>query len=414
MAVIVDIALTHLLGRKRQSLVSMGGVALGVGFFVAIAALMQGFQSDFVRRIVDTAPHIVIRDDFRHPSPQPVLRAFADGAILLQGQKPRDERRGIRNPHAKIADLQERGGMTIAPVLSGQVLLSYGPKDVSAGLVGIEPDRERKVTKIESDMIAGSLDELERTANGIILGAGVARKLGAGLGDTLTATSPAGVVLAVKVVGLFRTGIVAVDDSETYVLIKKAQILQDRPNVINAIRIRLTDYRVADIVAKEIEDRYGYRVVSWQEANEGVLGIFVIQNGIMYSTTGAILVVACFGIFNIISTVVFEKARDIAILKSLGFTRVDIRNIFMLEGLAVGLMGSLLGWAVGYGLTEFLAAIKFDVRGMVEIQGFVLLRSPGPYLASAMAAIVSSTLAAWLPARRAARLNPVEIVRGAA
>lgn len=413
MPVIVDIALTHLLGRKRQSLVSIGGVALGVGFFIAIAALMQGFQRDFVRRIVDTSPHIVIRDDFRKPSPQPVDAEFRDAAVLLQGQKPRDERRGIRNARAKLTDLVERPDMAIAPVLSGQIFLRYGAKDVSASLIGIEPDRERKVTKLESDMIAGSLDDLERTANGIILGAGVARKLGASMGDTLTATSPAGVILSVKIVGLFRTGIVAVDDSETYVLLKKAQILQDRPNVINAIRIRLADYRVADLVAQTLEVRYGYRSVSWQEANEGVLGIFVIQNGIMYSTTGAILVVACFGIFNIISTVVFEKARDIAILKSLGFTRADIRNIFMLEGLAVGLLGSLLGWAVGLGLTEILASIQFDVRGMVEIQGFVLYRAAEPYVAAAVAAIASSTVAAWLPARRAARLNPVDIVRSA-
>ncbi|MFO1189193.1 MAG: ABC transporter permease [Alphaproteobacteria bacterium] len=413
MPVIVDIALTHLLGRKRQSLVSIGGVALGVGFFIAIAALMQGFQRDFVRRIVDTSPHIVIRDDFRKPSPQPVDSEFRDAAVLLQGQKPRDERRGIRNARAKLTDLVERPDMAIAPVLSGQIFLRYGAKDVSASLIGIEPDRERKVTKLESDMIAGSLDDLERTANGIILGAGVARKLGASMGDTLTATSPAGVILSVKIVGLFRTGIVAVDDSETYVLLKKAQILQDRPNVINAIRIRLADYRVADLVAQTLEVRYGYRSVSWQEANEGVLGIFVIQNGIMYSTTGAILVVACFGIFNIISTVVFEKARDIAILKSLGFTRADIRNIFMLEGLAVGLLGSLLGWAVGLGLTEILASIQFDVRGMVEIQGFVLYRAAEPYVAAAVAAIASSTVAAWLPARRAARLNPVDIVRSA-
>jgi len=413
MPIIVEIALTHLLGRKRQSLVSIGGVALGVGFFIAITALMQGFQQDFVRRIVETAPHIVMYDDFRNPSPQPVTRRFVDGAVLLQGLKPKEERRGIRNAQAMITELAQRSGMAVAPVLSGQIFLNYGTKDVSVGLTGIEPERERAVTKLESDMIAGTLDDLERTANGIILGIGVARRLGADLGDTLTAVSPVGVVLSVKIVGLFRSGIVTIDDSETYVLLKKAQILQDRPNVINAIRIRLDQYEAADVAARSLEARYGYRTVSWQEANEGVLGIFVIQNGVMYSTTGAILVVACFGIFNIISTMVFEKARDIAILKSLGFTSADIRNIFMLEGLGVGFLGSLCGWGIGYGLTEVLASIKFDVRSMVEIQGFVLYRAAEPYAAAALAAIASSTVAGWIPARRAARVNPVDIIRGA-
>jgi lipoprotein-releasing system permease protein len=134
----------------------------------------------------------------------------------------------------------------------------------------------------------------------------------------------------------------------------------------------------------------------------------------MYSTTGAILVVAAFGIFNIISTVVLEKTRDIAILKSIGLDETDIKLIFLMEGLAVGIVGALLGWATGYALTEMLAQVKLPIEGFVKAQGFYLKYSIWHYLISAGIAIGAAVFAAYLPARKAARVNPVDIVRGAA
>jgi lipoprotein-releasing system permease protein len=166
-------------------------------------------------------------------------------------------------------------------------------------------------------------------------------------------------------------------------------------------------------VARRIEQRTGYRTESWQEANQPVLGIFVIQNAIMYSTTGAILLVAAFGIFNIISTVVLEKTRDIAILKAIGFRSADVERIFVVEGAAVGAAGMVLGWAIGWGLIQLLAAIEFEIEGFVKSEGFVLKRSAWHYAVSGLMALLASSLAAYLPARRAARLDPVATIRGA-
>jgi lipoprotein-releasing system permease protein len=129
---------------------------------------------------------------------------------------------------------------------------------------------------------------------------------------------------------------------------------------------------------------------------------------------GAILIVACFGIFNVISTVVYEKTKDIGILKSMGFRAADIRRIFVYEGLMVGAIGVIIGWALGYGIVEFMGSLKFNMEGFVRAQGFVLYRTPKHYAISGLMGILASTFAAWLPARRASRLNPVDIVRGAA
>ena len=410
----LDIALTHLKFRKRQTLVSVLGVAMGVGFFIAIASLMQGFQEDIVRRVIDNSPHITMKDEFRDAPRQPVEIAFAGGAIALKGVKPKTEIRGIRRAGQIMQALTIWQGLTVSQVLSGQGFLRYGSKERSATITGIEPDRERLVTRIDKDIVQGSLDALKTAGNGIILGRGLARRLALEMNDTVTVTSPTGVILRMKVVGISHTGVLAFDEVNAYVLLKKNQILQGKTNIVNQIRMRADDVNAARPLAAKIEARFGYRTESWDEANEGVFGVFFIQNMIMYSVTSAILIVACFGIFNIISTVIFEKTRDIAIMKSMGFAEGDIRGIFLLEGLALGALGALIGCALGLGLTYILSIIRFKAVGLVEIQQFILKWSVWHYVIASAIAMVSAVAAAYIPSRRAAKVNPVEIVRGAA
>ncbi len=415
MSLAFDIALAHVVKRRRQSLVSILGVMLGVGFFIAMASMMQGFQRDFVARVIDVQPHIVLKDEFREPPRQPADRFELPGtAVEIVGVKPRDEPRGIRNARGVIAAIQDMPGVTVAPTLTGQAFLRYGTRDVAATLTGIDPVAERRVTNLEKDLVDGSLDALQTTANGLILGESLARKLGAATGTTLTLVSTQGVALKAKVVGIFRSGITSVDNTVAYTLLKKAQVVQDRPNVINQLRLRLVDVEQAQAVAQRIEARFGYRAEPWQESNANVLGIFVIQNAVMYSTVGTILIVACFGIFNVVSTVVYEKTRDIAILKSMGFRERDVQRIFILQGVVVGVVGTLAGWLLGFLLVSFLGTLRFEIEGFMRSQGFILYRSPVHYAISGAFALASSVFAAWLPSRKAARLNPVDIVRGAA
>ena len=410
----LDIALTHLLSRKRQTLVSVLGVAMGVGFFIAITALMQGFQEDFVRRVIDNSPHITMKDEYRDPPRQPVEVAYAGAAIQLRGVKPKTEIRGIRRAGQIMEALQAWQGLTVSQVLQGQGFLRYGSKERSSTITGIEPDRERLVTRLDKDIVAGSIDALKTAANGIILGKGLARRLAVEMNDTITVTSPIGVIMKMKVVGLSHTGVIAFDETSAYVLLKKNQVLQGKTNIVNQVRMRTDDVNTARAIAAKVEARFDYRTESWDEANEGVFGVFVIQNMIMYSVTGAILIVACFGIFNIISTVIFEKTRDIAILKSMGFAEGDIRAIFLLEGLALGVIGAGLGCALGLGLTYLLSVVRFQAVGLVEIQKFILKWSIWHYAIASSIAMGSAMAAAYIPSRRASKVNPVEIVRGAA
>ena len=339
MNLLFDIALSHLRSRRRQTIVSLLGVVLGVAFFLAVSALMRGSEQDLIERLVDSSPHITVRDEYRDPHPQPAALRFPGGAVAIRGVKPRAERRGIRQYGQKLATIDAIGQLQAAPVLVGQAIFSFAGRDEAVTLSGIVPARMKGVSTIEEDIVAGSLDAVDVNPTGIIIGRALAKKLSLSMGDTVTVVSPVGNVRAMKIVGLFETGNAGYDESQTFAQLTRVQALMNRPNVANTIVVRLEDaYRARDTAAF-IERSTGYKSVSWQEASKDLLDALVVRNVIMYTVVGAILLVACFGIYNVISTVVLEKTRDIAILKSMGFHARDIRRIFVIEGAIIGLGG---------------------------------------------------------------------------
>jgi len=409
-----SIAFAQLMQRRRQTLVSVMGVSLGVAFFIATAAIMQGSEKDFVDRLVNNAPHITMKDEFRTPALQPVYRDYPSGAVDLRNTRPREYLRGIKNYGAKVDELSQRPGVIAEAALSGPAIVRYANKDVSSSVNGIDPDKEKLLTKVADDMMEGSLDRLKTASDGIVIGYGMVLKLGLKMDDLATVTSATGAVRRMKVVGIYRTGNLLMDEGQVYMLLKDAQVLLEKPFIANQIRIRVPNPDDAEVLAKQLETRWGYRADSWQEVNRDLLGLFLIRNAITYSIVSAIMIVASFGIFNIISTVVMEKRRDIAILMSMGFRAADIQRIFLVQGVLVGLLGMSIGWMMGFTILQGVALLKFTVPGVTERQGFVLDKGFTQYAIAGSFAMLSSVIAAWFPARKAAHVRPVDIIRGAA
>ena len=256
-------------------------------------------------------------------------------------------RPGIKNPFAIIATLEGSLSGAVAPSVESRAVIRYAGRDTAANVTGIDPGRERGVSKLASQIRQGTLDSLYKSSNAIILGDRLAAKIGARVGNTISLASGTGRTLSCTVVALLHAGVSQVDETQAYTLIKTAQILAGQTGLVNAIRIRVSEIMGARAVAARIEAQTGYKSVSWQEANEDLLSAFEIRNFIMYTVVGAILLVASFGTYNIISTITHEKTRDIAILKSLGFTARMIRSIFLLEAMLIGLAGTIAGWGLG-------------------------------------------------------------------
>ena len=345
-----SIALRYFLSHKRQSLVCIAGVTISVTMFIAMVAMMEGFTDKFIIETVESSGHISVKDEPRETRTPILERAYPEpnALLTLDRVKPRERVQKIDSPTTLIRKLERLPGIVgVAPEVYGDVIATYGTKTMNLSVFGVDPERQVKVTTIGDDILEGGFPRLRTTADGIILGKGVADVLGAKLDDNISLSSNTGGRTTARVVGIFRTGVTPVDYSRGYMYLNSVQTLVDKKNVVNEIVIRTDDYTRAEAYAAQIESLCGYRTESWQESNANFLKIFSIQTLITYIITAALLVVAAFGVLNILIMAVLERVNDIAILKSIGLSRWDITVIYLYQGLLIGLIGSTVGLICG-------------------------------------------------------------------
>ncbi len=412
---LLRIAWVHLFSKKRQTIVAMLGVMFGVTVFIFQAGLLTGLQNYFIEKTVNTTAHVHIYNEVRTGRPH-VLTRYVDTTaqlLIVRNQKPRDEERKVRNGNQIIRDIEKDPRVEgVAPFLGLQGIYRFGMSQQAGTLAGVDIMREDQLFKVKDNLIAGDLLRMETLPNGIILGAGLADKLGATVDNSIIVISSKGVALDMKVVGISKTGITLQDNTRAYISLRNAQrLLQQSASYITDINVRLRDVEQSESVAREYQQRYGYKAEDWKAANANVFGIFRIQNLTVTFVIISILVVSGFGIFNILMTIIYEKMPDIAILKAMGYRDRDISQVFLIESLAIGSTGGLLGLLLGFAASKIVGMIPLNIQGFVSVQYLVINFNPLFYLAAFMFALVSTTVAGYFPARKAARFDPVEIIR---
>jgi lipoprotein-releasing system permease protein len=410
------IAIRYFLSHKRQSLVCIAGVTISVTMFLSMTSMMDGLTDKFITETVESSGHITIKDEPRETRTLILEKAYTDPNALLvvEGVKPRETVKKIQNASGLLATLDRMPGVVaVAPVVNGNAIATYGTKTINVVIMGVEPERQTQVTTIGENVIAGDFSRLRSVADGVILGRGVADVLGAELDDTVVLSSAEGGRTISRVVGIFQTGVTPLDYSRAYMLLNSAQTLLDKKNVINEIVIRTDDYRQAEPLAAQIEGVAGYRTEPWQEASANFLKIFRIQTIITYIITGALLTVAAFGVLNILIMAVLERVNDIAILKSFGLSRQDITVIYLFQGLVIGLIGATTGIVCGKLAIEGLRRVPVPMEGLVKTEGLLMTEHPHQYWVAFISSIIVVLIASVYPARRAAKYDPVEVIRGA-
>ncbi|HYO10351.1 MAG TPA: ABC transporter permease [Tepidisphaeraceae bacterium] len=410
------ISIRYLLAHLRQSLVCVAGVTISVTMFIAMTAMMNGFTDKFIIETVEASGHIRVDDEPRETRTPILERTYRDPNALLvvEGVKPRDKIEKIKNPEGLVATLRRMPGITaVAPQVNGDLIATYGTKTMTMSVLGVDPEQTLAVTTIGAKVTHGEFARLKTAADGVVIGSGVSTVLGAGVDDIITLSSPTGGLTTAKVVGIFSTGVTPTDYGRGYMLLNDAQTLLDKKNIINEIICRTDDYTRAEAYAQQIEALSGYKTESWQESNANFLKIFRIQSIITYIITGALLIVAAFGVLNILVMAVLERVNDIAILKSFGLSRGDITQIYVFQGLVIGLVGSLVGLALGKLAVESLRRLPIQMEGLVKAEGLLMSESTGQYVTAFVSAMVIVMIAAVYPARRAAKYDPVEVIRGA-
>ncbi len=410
------LAIRHLLSRKKQTSLTLLGIILGTAAYIAISGMMLGFQSFIIDQLVNNDSHIRIKAREEMLSETSLNSAFFKGDTLVHWAKPPSGRKDnafILSPREWMDRLEGDERVSAAsPQLLVQGIATYGKLAMGISMVGSDPEKQKRVSNIENSMISGKFSDIGTTGNRIAVGDEFLKKIGAAKGETLFLTVGKGLPQPFRITSIFHLGVKSLDETRIFGALGTVQQLNQTPSRISDIAIRLVDVNLAADVASTYNLIGQEKVQSWDQANEGIMSVFTTQDIVRNSMTVSILVVAGFGIYNILSLAVTHKRREIAILRSMGFEPQDITNLFLIQGIILGLIGGVIGLAMG--LTASFAMSKIEISANRGLGGNHMMVSFDYiiYVKAFSLALLSSSFASFFPARSAGKMEPIDIIRG--
>lgn len=403
------IALRFLTHRKRAMILSLGGVIFGVAFFICSQAQTQGFTQYFIDSTLASNGALTLRSRFEPRQ----TGMFVAAKNSKSGTAHRQYFEGISNP-GEIMRVSRQFSNVVAcsPVLRGTLSARAGFTNATVDLFGIDPASHMRTTNIVEQTFVGNFDDFRNKPDSAIVGYKLAEQLDVGVGDSIELLSPGGEYRRFYIAGLSRTAVGAIDTTRVYVHARVAQILLHRPYTASMIIYKLRDPSRAPALAEHFQSLFKHDAVSWQEREASTLKLFLMLRLSAGITVSLVILLAGFGIFNVLTMTVLAKMKEIAILQSMGYRRRDISAIFLWQGALVAVIGSFIGCGVGALLTFGVSRIPIRLTGLISAEHFVVSWSWHQYLSAILLALVSVFIASYVPARRAAQMPPVNTLRG--
>ena len=406
------IAQVLLTSRLRQLIVAVLSVTFGISMYVAMNSFMTGVNDLQTEIVFSSMSHIKIYNDLAKEI-QPILPQSEADNTLIMVNNARNIRytEGIKNVEALKRELASLGDVSaFTAQLNQNIFIRNGVTRNSATLSGIETGNEDEVFHLSEYLIEGDLYELDRRSNGIILGIGLAQNIGVGRGDNITVSTSEGVSKAFKVVGIMETGAIGVDRSKALVSMQAArQLFSKNKSYATEVLVNIKDYNDAPAVAEKISHLTEYKVEAWQEGNSQLDSSSLLRDIIAIAVSITILIVAGFGIYNIMNMTVNEKIKEIAILKAMGFNGSDVIEIFLTQSVVIGWIGGITGLVLGNIIVRIIDQVPFQVGSLTTLP---VAFQAVDYLMALGFGVLITFLAGYLPARKASKLDPVEILRG--
>src|SRR5437899_7205866 len=405
----VYIALGFLTHRMRALLLSLGGVVFGVAIFICTQAQTQGFARYFIDSTIGANGALVIRSRFR-PRYDPLM-------VAAKGSKEPTSRRlyfeGITNPNEIMrVSRQFPNVVSCSPVLRGTVSARAGFENATVDLYGIDPALHARTTDILHQLIDGNFDNFRNNTSSIIIGSRLAELLQAGIGDTVQLLAPNGEYWRFTVAAIARAGIGSIDSTRVYTHARIAQALLQQPSGASMIIYKLRNPNRAPALAKRFEELFQHSATSRQDREESTLQLFLTLRMSVAITVSLISLLAGFGIFNVLTMSVLAKIKEIAILRSMSYRRIDISAIFLWQGAMIAVAGSVVGCLLGALMTWGVSHIPIRIRGLLYADHFLVTWEWRHYFWATLLAVIAVFIASYVPARRAAELPPVVTLRG--
>jgi lipoprotein-releasing system permease protein len=403
-----EIAFTHIFTRKKQTLVAALGVTLGVGVYLFMNSLSSGFTGFSRGEIFKSSAHIKIYKDDEISKPL-IPAGKSDAVVAIVNPQITTLSKKIINPEELLKQIKAQNYVTNAIAqVSFDAFYNRGKAQVRGTGNGVNILEYDAVFNTGKYMVGGTLDALQGNLNGIIIGSGIAEKLNLGIGDNITVTSSYNVVKVMKIAGIFTSGSSMTDNAKSYVNISTAQqFIKEGPSYVSNIYVNIPDVDKSEMYAEKLQQLTPYTVEDWKTTNADVLAGDKTRGALMGAISFSILIVAAFGIYNILSSTIAQKINDIAILKATGFSGKDVIRIFLMEAIIMGLIGTAMGLVVGSILIGLMS--KIYMGGPVGY--FPIKFEPSLFAQSFILGLLITFCAGYFPARKAAKVDPVEIFR---
>lgn len=412
---ILSITKTHLFSRKKQTAVAALGVTFGIGTYIIMMSFMTGLNGLLDGLILNRTPHIHIFNEIKPSEVQPIeaSKKYNDGWNIIQSVKPKNSQVRIHNALPLINYLEnDKRVKGVCPQVSAQVFYIGGAIKLNGVVNGIDVNKEIELFNFDEYIVKGSAEDLIKNNNGILLGAGIADKMSLEIGQRIQVSTANGGVFPLKIVGLFQSGLADIDKVQSYVNLSTAQQLMGQNNsYISDINVKLWDIEDAVPMSEFISQQFNVTAIDINTANAQFDTGSSIRSLISYAVSITLLIVAGFGIYNILNMLIYEKMNDIAILKATGFSGSDVQLIFISQAIIIGLIGGIIGLLFGFGVSVLIDHTAFETEALPTIETYPINYDPMFYIIGIVFAMLSTFFAGYLPSRKAKKIDPVEIIR---
>ncbi|MEP7269467.1 MAG: FtsX-like permease family protein [Saprospiraceae bacterium] len=413
---LTQISLALLKARLKQTMVAAFGVTFGITMFIALLSFMAGLNDLLDNLILNRTPHVRLYNEILPSQIQPIAKSttYSNAYHFVKHVKPKNEQLQIRNSAAIIKALKNdphvRG---VAPKTMVPIFYNVGGINLTGVINGIDVDAENKLFTFQDYVVEGKTIDLKNTPNAIILGIGAAKKMLVQIGDNIQITTSNGTRFPLKVVGYFQSGIEELDKVQSFATLATTQKIIGQPaSYVTDIQIKLYDMTLAPALAKSYNTLFETDAIDIQTANAQFETGSSVRTLISYAVGITLLIVAGFGIYNILNMMIYEKMDSIAILKATGFSGRDVNAIFITIALTIGLVGGALGLIFGLGLSALIGEIPFNTASLPTVKTYPINYNLKFYLIGALFSIITTYLAGYFPSRKASRIDPVDIIRG--